>query len=669
MTVLRVAGSVGLFVVPAVIWLLPVRSAWAQSIDYDSYEKLFGESVTASATGKPQRLSETPVEMDIITADQIARSGARTLPDILSYVSGVNVRRYGMQDTSVSIRGDDGALNRRVLVLLDGQQVYEDGYGLTVWPTIPVAIDEIQQIEVIKGPNAALYGFNAVSGVINIITRDPLLHPQNTATVQAGTQNQTYGDVVGTVGHGKGWAVRLAAEGNRSTEFDGDAADIVRQQPHSGMVSVDGRFKISPSLEWDVFGALSSLDSAYYVDLGGYAQVAFRTNSVRSRIGYDSPVGMFHLDVYRNEERVNINIYGVDRNWREDFTVVNASDLIKTGAHAFRIADEYRTTDAASLEAFRGHLGYQDGAGSGMWEWSITPRMQLTNAVRVDTLFLNHIGPSFTFPGFGTPVHATHLIEPSFNTGLILRPDDMDTLRFTVGRAAELPSLVDFGLALTYQPVVVSGQSSLTPSVATNYEMDWDRPLPRLLSTLRLSAFAQHTQSTIGPPFGSGFTLLPNGQILLLARNAGNSDEAGGEVAIKGQNPGGLRWNFSYVLAAVADRSSQTVLASIPSVNYQRQTPVNAVIAGLGYQWRSLDVDLQARWQSHYQDYRRDGDSLLAEPVTVANYLTMRLHVAYLLTRTLTVSLTADQFNRQQMPTTAGVPTGRQIVGGLHAAF
>ncbi len=669
MKVLRTASAVSLFVLPLVGGLAEPSAARAQAIDYDAYQQLFGEPVTASATGKPQRLSETPVDMEIVTADQIARSGARTLPDVLQYVAGINVRQYGMQDASVSIRGDDVALNRRVLVLLDGQQVYEDGFGLTVWSAIPVALDEIQQIEVIKGPNAALYGFNAVSGVINILTRDPLHHPQNTATVQAGTQNQTYGDVVGTVGHGRGWAVRLAAQGYRSTEFDGEQASIERLQPRSGMVSADGRFQVLPSVEWDVFGALSSLISAYYVDLGRYNPSTFRTNVVRSRIAYDSPLGLLHVDAFRNEDRVAVDYSGIGTDWREDTILVTGSDLIKTGTHAFRIAAEYRNSDAASLRAFRGHIGYEDFAGSGMWEWSLTPWIHLTNAVRVDTLFLGHAGPVFTFPVLGTPIHDTQLTVPSFNSGLVLQPDDLDTLRFTVSRAAQLPSLVDFGLAVQAGPVVVSGNSSLTPSVATNYEMDWDRPLPGWLSTLRLSAFAQHTRATIGAPFGSGYTPLPNGQLVLLARNAGDSDEAGGEVTVQGHSRTGLRWNLSYALAAVADRSSQPVLATMPSVNYQRQTPVNAVNVGIGYQWRQFDVDFQARWQSHYQDFRIDTNPLLAVPVTVANYVTMRLHAAYRLTRTLTVSATADQFNRRQMPTTGGVPSDRQIVGGLNAAF
>jgi outer membrane receptor for ferrienterochelin and colicins len=74
-----------------------------------------------------------------------------------------------------------------LLVLVNGQQVYLDDLGRTQWYTLPVTLEEIRQIEIIKGPNTALYGFNAVSGVINIITYDPLLESVNSATLRGGT--------------------------------------------------------------------------------------------------------------------------------------------------------------------------------------------------------------------------------------------------------------------------------------------------------------------------------------------------------------------------------------------------------------------------------------------------------------------------------------------------
>jgi hypothetical protein len=97
--------------------------------------------------------------------------GATSIPDVLQFVRGIDVRRYGVADVQVGIRGYNQQYNPRLLVLVNARQVYSDDFGRVAWPTIPVQLEEIRQIEVIKGPNSALYGFNAVSGVINILYR------------------------------------------------------------------------------------------------------------------------------------------------------------------------------------------------------------------------------------------------------------------------------------------------------------------------------------------------------------------------------------------------------------------------------------------------------------------------------------------------------------------
>ncbi len=82
--------------------------------------------------------------------------------------------------------------------MVDGRQVYADYYGYTPWSTLPVELSDIRQIEVVMGPNSALFGFNAVGGVINIITYDPLYDDVNTASVTGGTQGLVQGSGIAT---------------------------------------------------------------------------------------------------------------------------------------------------------------------------------------------------------------------------------------------------------------------------------------------------------------------------------------------------------------------------------------------------------------------------------------------------------------------------------------
>lgn len=649
------------------VFILTAVSARGQSVDYTAAEQMLGEPVTTAVTGKPQRASDVPAKVVIITADQIRRSGAISIPEILRFVTGLDVRRYGQLDAAVGIRGYNTALNPRVLVLLDGRQVYSDDYGMTVWPLIPVALSEIRQIEIIKGPSAALYGFNAVSGVINIVTYDPLRDKVNTATTVGGTQGTAYGEAVATGQIPDVLGVRLSAKGFRGDEFRGVPAGVTNQ-PRNGTVALDVRSRLAPGVEWTLSGSAGSLTSAYYPDIGQYLTLSDDNASIRSKVAADTELGLLQLDAYHNRNVLGA-LSAIPLTFRQDVTVVQASDVFKWGAdHTFRVGAEYRDNTIVSSKSFSGTLGYQIGAGSLMWEWQLSPELTLTNAVRVDALSLSHKGPQFLIPGQGPLYRDVSLVEPSFNSGAVYRATDADTFRLTAARAVQLPSLLNFGLGATFASTIVAGNAGLQPSAVTNVEFDYDRSLPELASILRVSVFKQKTDVTLGSPFGSGVTFLPDGQPALLARNFKGSEELGTEISLHG-NAGNFRWNASYAFADVHDQSPSALLLTAASVSYARQTPVHAIIVGGGWTWDRFDVDGQVRWQSQFQDYRLNPALLITLPVIVPNYITANVRFGYRFTDTIVGSLTVEQLNRQFQMQTAGIATERRILGGLQTQF
>ena len=119
--------------------------ATAQSIDYGALQQLFNEPVTTSATGAPQRSTEVPVDMTIISSDDIKRSGAFDLPTIVSRVAGVDILNFAATSSDVGIRGYDQARSPRLLVLINGRQVYMDHFGYTDWNALPIELSEIRQ--------------------------------------------------------------------------------------------------------------------------------------------------------------------------------------------------------------------------------------------------------------------------------------------------------------------------------------------------------------------------------------------------------------------------------------------------------------------------------------------------------------------------------------------
>lgn len=125
-----------------------------------------------SASKKTQSLSEIPAAIYVISSQDIKRSGATNIPEILRMAPGVQVLNISASKWSVSIRGGARDYPNKLLVLVDGRSVYSPSFSGVHWDSFNIPVELIEQIEVIRGPNASVWGANAVNGVINIITRN-----------------------------------------------------------------------------------------------------------------------------------------------------------------------------------------------------------------------------------------------------------------------------------------------------------------------------------------------------------------------------------------------------------------------------------------------------------------------------------------------------------------
>src|SRR5213595_1309851 len=144
----------------------PAVAKKAEPARAEPEEDMFEEQVvTASARSSSE--TKSPASLTVITGDEIRMSGAATVPEILRRVPGIDIAEMNPSDTNVSIRGFNRRLANKVLVLVDGRSVYQDFLGGTFWPLIDVNIQDIDRIEVIRGPGSALYGSNAFAGVVN----------------------------------------------------------------------------------------------------------------------------------------------------------------------------------------------------------------------------------------------------------------------------------------------------------------------------------------------------------------------------------------------------------------------------------------------------------------------------------------------------------------------
>ena len=236
---------------------LPARPLFAQSVEQLrelSIEQLANVEVS-SVSKSSEPLSDAAAAIYVISHDDIMRSGARSVPEMLRLAPNLEVAQLTPTSYAISARGfnvgDNAALSNKLLVLIDGRSVYTPMFGGVYWDMQEVPPEAVERIEVISGPGATLWGANAVNGVINIITR-------KSADLQGGS--------VGIGGGNLGWGAdfryggRLAedltyavhAEGSRFYSYK----DPNGHDAHDGWTNPQGGFRV----DWTPGGDAVSLE-------------------------------------------------------------------------------------------------------------------------------------------------------------------------------------------------------------------------------------------------------------------------------------------------------------------------------------------------------------------------------------------------------------------------
>jgi outer membrane receptor protein involved in Fe transport len=129
--------------------------------------------VVVTASRREEMLRNAPATMSVVTDATIREVSGETIADFLRHVPGVNVAQTAARDVNVTPRAATGTLSDSLLVLLDGRSIYQDFFGAVLWDFVPIEFEEIKQVEVIRGPASAVWGANAMNGVVNAISKTP----------------------------------------------------------------------------------------------------------------------------------------------------------------------------------------------------------------------------------------------------------------------------------------------------------------------------------------------------------------------------------------------------------------------------------------------------------------------------------------------------------------
>lgn len=404
-----------------------------------SLEQLMEIEVT-TASKIEVKLFDTPAAVYVITAEDIRRSGVRSIPDALRIVPGVDVAQINSNEWAVSIRGFNDSFANKLLVLVDGRNVYTPMFGGVVWSDLDALISEIERIEVIRGPGGAVWGNNAVNGVINIITKNSKDTKGNFVEGGGGNQqrgfvNLRHGGEVSDIGSYKIFANYFNRDSLESTtggsnndnwqsgraglRFDLDPTDRDELLLTANFFATDFNRNITVATTTpDTFETFKSDSDNYGFDM----QALWRR-----QLGGDS-----YLDFQIYYEHINRDLEGITKIKRNtiDMEMLHRIPFSYHGAHDLIWGLNYRfySDDVASSEIFS---LTEPKANINLFSGFIQDQVSYFNDKLVVTLGSKFEHNDFT--GFE--------VQPNFR--VLVSPNEKNRFWASISKAVRVPARID----------------------------------------------------------------------------------------------------------------------------------------------------------------------------------------------------------------------------------
>jgi len=429
--------------------------------------------IVLTASRLIQERSEVPGSITIIDRQMIEASAARDLPDIFRLVPGFQIG-HGQGRTLVTYHGNADEFARRMQVRIDGRSVYLGLTGGVEWNDLPLSVDDIERVEVFRGPNAVSYGSNSFVGVINIITRHPSTLQGLDFAVESG-QGGYKRAFARKSGQHNGFSYRLTAE-----EWESDGVSSSVDSNRRTRFNFRGEFR--PNLQ-DTFDIMFGHVDGFSDNGSGSENSPFRTVAVRSHyqhlrwkrsISADEEVNFqFYHNYYREEDTYDVLIQGfIPYTFstsvgirRYDFEYEHTRRIDKSlrlvwgaearldegsGIHDFGI---FNTDDIIRLKTYRAFIDS---------EWRVSPDLLISTGALVEK---NNVT--------GTD------LSPRLSVNYKLSPQH--SLRFVVSEATRVPNqfetnalgVLDLQDSFGITDVFFQGNRNLDPERIRSYEIGY----------------------------------------------------------------------------------------------------------------------------------------------------------------------------------------------------
>ena len=468
------------------------------------------ELTITSAARRPQKLSETPAAIYVVTKEDIARTGVSAVPEVLRIVPGIQVAQVAANKWAISARGFDTTLSNKMLVLIDGRSTYTPVFSGTYWDDRAVPVSEVERIEVIRGPGASVWGANAVNGIINIITKSGKDEQGNYVTAKLGSEETSL-----TAGRGKEYKPGQYYRSYAQYFYNG-----ATKQP-SGADSEDAWYRAQAGFRLD---GTTSNDDTYRLSMQGFGggQDNFQTVPMRaapyssSYSSDDTSLGATvsgswdhaysatskgtlnaSLDHYtRREEIADQHVSTLDLDWQRDTQTSPRNNFIWGAGYRNYLVD---IEGSFAARVTKEHADYNLFSAFLQNEYALVP----------NELFLT-LGSKIEhndFTGFE--------IQPNARLSWIV--DDKQTLWGAVSRAVRTPSIVDNDINLIARTApgptytVLFGSSSVDSEDLTAYELGYRlqaTPKLQLDNTVYYNDYSSLTTYEAQTPYFTGLTFV-----------------------------------------------------------------------------------------------------------------------------------------------------------------
>jgi iron complex outermembrane receptor protein len=421
----------------------------------------YEETVVVSASKTEQQLVNAAATMTVIGAAALAVAPSANYGDVLRSVPGVNVSQISARDINITTRASTSSLATSQLSVLDGRSLYQDFFGFTMWDFMPANLDEIKRIEVIRGPASAVWGANALNGVVNVITKSPREMQGTTFTMgfgdfrrdvlgKATPDGQLY-YVNGTYAQAANdrWAYKISAGGYTSDALPRPTGVIPGSPTSTSYPAFTNVGTTQPKI--DVRADYDAPNKAYTMSISG--GTSGTSGIMHSGIGpftIDSGTLMSYGKFSFTKQALHVQAFG-------NFLNGDATNLLAVDATGSPILFSFHTktfdTEIGDTITLGDHNAFTFGGNMRLNKFHLTIAPGETSrteggAYAQDEIMLNdHFrivagARADKFSSIGSAVFSPRV-------AFLIKPDNNNTFRISYNRAFRAPSMVNDNLNVT----------------------------------------------------------------------------------------------------------------------------------------------------------------------------------------------------------------------------